>query len=325
MKMTKSLLNEYDWLLLARILTNDSDLKLALQMVFQITNRQRAKQMEEELSKGKRLKDILVMDSFERDVGYYSEIVPFVKSIELVYSKRQRKKSMKGLIVQKLSYPMVIFIASLIVLTIFSDYVLPTMVSSINGIDTTSIILGFNVVRIVRNLLLLLAIVFICLIAYIQINHLWSYIWMIAHKLKKDRWFKLIGTYQFTEELIVLLETNLSLLDGLELIRYNKSQPLAAVIAANLHNDLLNGIDFERGIQSEFFDPSFAAVLIYELKKREFREALIGYRDIITQRLQQMIQRCSLAVQIGCYVFVSVVIVIAYQLLLLPLEMLNSL
>lgn len=325
MKNTKKKLNSYEWLMLARLMKNTADIKDSLEILYRMTKNERIRTIQEGLDQGKSFKTILQNNQNEKKIGYYTDFFRLDKAIEVVHQRNSQSKQFQQLMFKKLSYPILIFAFSIVVMSLFADYVLPTMVVAISSTkQIDGVASAFQILKITKDIFLILVSVFAIMVVGLLLQKKEGYLWLWLHRYNKDHFFKLIATYQFVLQLSVLLDESMNLMDCLTLIRYQKQQPLAAMLASKLHHSLLEGKQFEIIIQDELFDESFAPIVMFGLQRADLKKALEDYAQLMQQQFQAILQKVSLFIQGVCYLFVCIVIILAYQLLLMPLEMLNS-
>ena len=146
----------------------------------------------------------------------------------------------------------------------------------------------------------------------------------INAKYKMDGFLKCLATYLFVIDLKVLLDNNISLQKSLDIIRHNKNNMLACLLAYQLHNSLIEWNQFEDSLDNQFFDSQFHAICLYGLRNDDFISSLKDYEDIMELKMNRSLKRIGALVQIICYGFVSIIIILAYQVLMIPLTIIEG-
>jgi competence protein ComGB len=136
--------------------------------------------------------------------------------------------------------------------------------------------------------------------------------------------FKMIATYYLVNDLVVFLKNGLSLHQSLDILRFNKTNRLTALLAHHFNEALLKGSDFESSLDIEYFDDEFHSICLYGLKDDDFIQAINDYQQLSSYKFEQLIKKMSTVFQTICYLFVAVIIILAYQVLLMPLEILQD-
>ena len=319
-------LSEYQWLLLQRLLSHNTGIRYGFEMMVQIyPENTYIRRINEGLSSGIELKNLLMHDSFEKELLFYLEYLPLDKSILLVNANRHRQKKLQQLIINKLSYQIMLVLCAMGLLWLFSGLVLPNMVHymSLDTAHANSLILAFEVLNTIRNVLIGAVIVIVLFLAYVVIWKRQTYVWVILHRLGKDKLIRIFVTYRFVQKLMVLLKQGVSIIESIAILRYNRDDPMVALLAHHFDETLLKGTDFQKSLENEFFDDEFHSVCLLGLQNDNFLEALEDYEYMVEIKTERIIRIMSTAVQVITYMVVGAVIMLGYMVLLLPLEMLQ--
>ncbi|MBO4537759.1 MAG: type II secretion system F family protein, partial [Erysipelotrichaceae bacterium] len=132
-------------------------------------------------------------------------------------------------------------------------------------------------------------------------------------------------SYQFAGELELLLSASVSLPDALEILRFQRSDSFTSLLAYHFHDSLMNGLQLSDSLKSEYFDEQFTAIALYGLQDDSFRQSLTDYRCAVEKRIERALKKLTAVLSVLCYGFVFIIIILAYQVLLLPLELLEGL
>jgi competence protein ComGB len=320
-------MDDYKWLMLAKLIERYGSIKDSLLMLEKMYPKtKRIKEINQKLAKGDLLKDILKNDRFEKQLSFYIQYIDIMQAIRINYQKnRQNEKMMKNL-VEKLAYQIILLISSIALLVLFTEIVLPNMMISLDLTNqkTDSIIATFKIINLTKDMVLLVLLVLLVLSIYIKVFRKEAHIWLLFHKIGKDRIIKMIATYYLVNDLTVFLENGLSLHQSLDILRFNRNNRLTALLAHHFNEALLKGSDFEASLDIEYFDDEFHSICLYGLKDNDFISAIKDYKQISDFKFEQFIKKMSVIFQTICYIFVAVIIVLAYQVLLMPLEMLQE-
>ncbi len=321
-------MNQYHWLMLAKLIERCGSLKDSLQMMKKMyPSCKRIEQLDECLQKGIDITTFLTKNSFEKKLAYYCKYTSINKAITVVYQRDKKIKANTSKIVNDLSYQIILLVAALVILSLFMNMVLPTMINSLamENSSTDKLVLTFNIINTLKNIFVFTLLFWLSLLSYLYFTNKLTMLWALLHRLKLDDVFKIIATYQLVSDLKILLNNGLSLHEALDIIRLNKDNQLSGLLAFHFRNNLEEGVDFEKSLDNEYFDEQFHSICLWGLKNDDFESALEDYQQIIELKMQSMIKRVSKIFQLICYLFVSIVIILAYEVLMIPLDMLNDL
>lgn len=321
-------MDEYQWLLMAQLIERYDSLQTALQLLAKLyPDNQRISELQKGLMEGRELKEILGKGRLEKKLRFYVQYVSLAQAIRILYQYEHLKNDLQKKFVSQLAYQLLLFVIAMIILTVFNSYVLPNMISilEISGQRSEMIVTLFKVADGLKNFLLI-TVAILCLSGfYIISRHRQNYLWVFLHSLKADGVIRLAATYQFSSQLEILLRSGLALKPALEILRFNSTDSFVSQLAYHFDEELMAGRQLLQSVKNEWFDVQFYPVCAFSLENDDFPKALADYRQIVEKHLERFLKRLSLAVSAICYSFVTVIIVLAYQVLLLPMELLEGL
>ncbi|MGN1399596.1 MAG: hypothetical protein ACI4WG_06345 [Erysipelotrichaceae bacterium] len=320
-------LDIYQWLILQSLLekyANQKDSLLLMQQMF--PSNKRIAEMIDCLSQGKQLSSILKKDSFEKALAYYCRYIPLDKAINVVYQQKKQAQKNRKKLAADLTYQLLLLLLAICVFYVFMNLVLPSMINALSADQslTAAIVKTFEILNVIKNILIVLAIVLGGIACYIYQTKKINLLWMLLHKYHLDGGLKCIATYLFVSDLKVLLDNGIALQTALDIIRHNKDNSLASLLAFQLHHSLLEGTLFQQSLDNQFFDPQFHTVCLHGLKNDDFSAGLADYKEIIELKLNRLLKKIAVVVQLVCYGFVCIIIVLAYQVLMIPLSLIEG-
>ncbi len=322
-----SKMDDYKWLMLAKLIERYGNIKDSLTMLEKMYPKtKRISQLKTQLEKGILLKDILNNDSFEKQLAFYIQYIDIMQAIRITFQKKKQSEKLKKELFEKLAYQIILLISSIFLLILFTELVLPNMITSLDLTNqkTDTIINAFKVINIIKNIVIFALIGLITFIFYIKAFEKEAHFWLLFHKINKDKIIKIIATYYLVNDLAIFLENGLSLHQSLDILRFNKTNRLTALLAHHFNSALLKGSDFEDSLDIEYFDDEFHSICLFGLKDNDFIGAINDYKQISSFKFEQLIKKASVIFQTVCYLFVAIIIVLAYQVLLMPLEILQE-
>ncbi|MDO4378931.1 MAG: hypothetical protein Q4C64_07385 [Erysipelotrichia bacterium] len=320
-------MTEYQWLLLAKLLDRYNSMKDSISLMNKMyPNCKRIQEMIVAFGNGCDAKDILNKNKTEKMIAYYSKFTSLNKAIYITFERQRRLKLTVKKILTDMSYQFILFVSSMVVLTLFMHTVLPTMVNSLQ-LETNNalhLMKAFKTVNVFKNIIIWTILLCSAGLLYLIVNKKIVFLWAFLHRVHLDAFFKVIATYFLVLDLKILLDNGISLNDSLTLIKLNKDNQLSGLLAFHFNNCLESGTEFEKSLDNEYFDEQFHAICLWGLKSDDFSASLNDYVEIIEFKMQRMLKRITKGLQIMCYLFVMVIIVLAYEVLMIPLDMLQD-
>ena len=277
----------------------------------------------EMLDNGESLEKIvqsLNKDKVGRQLQFYISFIPFSEalttSLDIVYFENEMKKRL----LKVLLYPSFLIIFSTLILFLFSYLILPSLVSMLDIQDMSLLVM----VSIMNRILLL----FYLIISILIIFYLFFYfkgeliqLWKILHALHLDVLLQKYVSYVFSQYLFVLLSHGVSTKRSMEVLKGFNDKPFIQFVAVSLHEQLLAGDSFDEVIHNQYLDDVFCMICNLGYQTNSFMQSLKEYKDVIEMWLEETIKKVSVIVQFVAYGFIGVLVVVVYQIMLLPLSL----
>ena len=318
-------LSQYQWLLMARLLQRGYSYKDAIEYMSRLRpSDQSLQSLREAIQQGKPIDQCLHSSRFEREMSFYVKYLPLEKSIILANEMSRKTDELKKLVISRLSYALILFLGASGLTGLFSIWVVPSMISSLEISESSdSLRIAFTMMSWGVIVLAMLVVTACVIFTIIRINRREVYLWAFLHKLKADSFIRLYVTYRFAEALSSMLDAGIGIQGAVNIIRHNRKSPLTALLAHHFEEDLLSGNSFESSLKNEFIDDDFFSLCLYGLRGDDFLQGLKDYLEITMDKVEKWITDFARIVQYGCYLFVMTVIVLGYQVILLPLDSLQ--
>ncbi len=320
-------LSESQWLLLAKMIERHYSVRDAFEALSRTYSDSRPIQrISSGLGNGVSFQQLLSDSAFEKKLSFYVSFLPLDKSILIVNQQIKKEETLLKRFTGKMTYQLGLLAASFALMFLFTEFVMPTMLQSmsLNDSRTASISFVFTVLLTVRNLVIVLLLISALSVTYIKVRKRENYLWMFLHQHKQDRLLRIYATYRFVIRLNCLLENGISMIDAVNIIRQQKDERMTSLLAHHFNEVLLAGTDFEDSLDMSYFDDDFHSLCLLGLKSDDFCQSLSDYQEMIDIKFEQMLKKISMIIQIVCYGFVAAVIIMGYQVLLLPLEMVQE-
>ncbi|MBR0138534.1 MAG: hypothetical protein IJM15_08995 [Erysipelotrichaceae bacterium] len=320
-------MNESKWMMLFRLAERRMNIRDALEeMTRMYPKDEDIRRMNLKLVKGENITSALGAGRFERQLAFYCRHLPFSKALEVCLRQQKQKKKVSAEFVSSIGYQLVLGLCAILLLTLFSSVLFPQMVDmlEIDKQKTSGAMAFLKVLLTIRNLTVIFVILFSVFILYVVAFKRQIYVWMYLHRHKLDHLFKVAVTYRFAQKLSILLESGSDLHKCLDIMRFQLDQPLEGLLAHDLNESLLQGKDFESGMQGSYFDEDFHHLCLYGLKGDDLISGLKDYLAVTGLKIERMTKMTGYGIQAFCYVFIAMVMLCGYQILMLPLELLEG-
>lgn len=236
-------------------------------------------------------------------------------AIECVRQIEESSTVLLEKLVKKIAYPFFLMVFAFFMVVFFSDFVLVQMQAYIQK--------GFILVwiRILKYLFFLA----ICIIAFIVFM-----IYMLFYHFH-PRWLKIqipliqkICTLQFVSVYKNLDQNSISTQEILEVMSKLEFS-IVGFLSKNILSNLEKGISFEKSVNSlNSFDADFKKMVSYALSSNRMRVFFDVYTKKCTFDLNQSIKKISMSIQFFSYISIGFLVLVVYQIMMMPLNMLNQ-
>lgn len=254
--------------------------------------------------------------SYLNEIGQYTSLK---KGIECVESIENSTSEVFKSIIKKIAYPYFLMVFAMAMIVFFSDYVLVEMSYYLNG---SNLLFWISILKIVFCLLL------VCITSYFIILYImlykFSFLKKFIHFFLRLSLFKRMNSLQFVYIYSCLLDTGLTTIDILSVMK--KLHFCAGGYLANLVlKELKRGMSFEESIkQQSYIDDSFKKMVTYAMRSNQSSLFFQMYINKCKNDLDLYIKKISIYIHSFSYLSIGALVLIVYQVMLLPLNMLNQ-
>lgn len=275
-----------------------------------------------QLNQGKNLIDVLTANQKQKYFKLLNELskkMAFSKSIECASHIDESISTLSKDLISKSIYPVFIFLFAYFMILFFSNTIIPSMTSFSDG-ETSFFILDFFKIfySFVFIGLVFLAIVLISSHFNEAINV------RLLLILDKYEFFKLFKTIHFSIILSYLLKSGVSTKECLELMSNMKEYYSVNVYASKILDGLLKGRSIDQTVEKISFDTAFKKFFYIGLKTGNLADVLLLYKKQSIHRFKKKVKQLTTSIQVFSYVSVGMLVLVVYQVMLVPLNMLNG-
>lgn len=309
-----------DWLYFSQLLEKGYSFEMSLQLM----NKEEPKVIES-LQQGWRAEQV-VLDSckgrFAVLIAFFIEITSLATALKSAISLYQFERSMKHKLFRQTAYPLFIFLFSFVTVFIFSSYIIPQLIQNFE-VDTKPLFWVVTLIRYVSigtmcgfaAVLLLFTLCKLCKPLYSRLGQLGVLRFHIAREFL---------SYYLSSYLLTLNNCGLSTKQAFCFLRKLEKQPLLFLLVEAIYKQLESGDELALSIQhNAMLSKNFKLHYAFGVASNSFDDALTTYRDLQEKRWDRQLKRLSIVMQVISYSFVGVLMICVYQIMLIPLEMLE--
>ncbi len=278
------------------------------------------------LEKGEILQDILLRNqrgSFYEYLAFFLSLTSLSISIKASMQIYEFFEDWKKKCKKQCSYPVFIFIFifSYFTMVFFILFIIPQLLQSF-GTESMSFLFHF-LLLFVKGYCIVIAIVIIMIIILFA-NAKYFHEEKLMLKILKFRWIQDYMVYILSGYLRELDLQGISTRQAFQFLLQLKEPFLLHHIIQHIDQELLQGKGLLEVIQAnEIFHQSFCLCFRIGQKTGTLAEALLDFMQLQEQYWLQGLKKISIFVQCIAYSFVAIMVILVYQVMLLPLQMLE--
>lgn len=236
--------------------------------------------------------------------------------------KKQKEELLKGIF-----YPSLLFLGVTIGVLVFDACVLPVMTNMMASFqyENTTITVTQNCLDFLCKGILILLLISTAVLGYcLQKNQLLkTYHWI--SKYVPDALLVKYASTQFSRFYLECLKRKIPTKEALSILKQMKQKPLVQDIAEQLDSHLRDGIQMNEAMAETTTESAFVRIFQISLYASNCEDMLEGYLHMVQERTSSEIRFFSRTVQGISYSAVGIVIVLVYQVLLMPIQMMQTL
>lgn len=326
----KTCLTESDLSAAADLMKNGFSFQDALSIAETKENRQTVQAILLELAQGKEGESILPQYLPKQAAGYFAGFVQYMSMkdtftavLAILHSeKKQKEELVKGML-----YPSLLFIGVNAGVLLFNAFVFPVMMqmmSSFSYQDTSLQIVQKAVSYTADTVLILLFISIIVIIAALQKKNIVStYHWI--QQRKEDALLVKFASADFIRFYLACMKRGIATKEALTILKDLKQKPLVSEIASQLDASLQEGMAFAEAAEKSTAESALVRIFRIAVYASNCEELMEGYMNMVSRRTEHEIAVYARIVQMFSYSAVAAVIVSVYQVLLMPIQMMQTL
>lgn len=287
-------------------------------------------EIEKQLESGLSGKEVISKYIPSHLIGYfkgYITYLPLGETMEAIVSLAIQKREKKEQLIKGLLYPCIMFVGVNIGIFLFESMVIPSMLSLLSSFhaNNQAVFLVQDIVLFLSKLILLFTIV-ICIILTIALDK--QHIVKTNHRMHQYLPHGLLEQHAsetFSYFYLACLQRGISTKESLQILMNLEEEPLVNDIAKQLNNMLVQGYSFEQALRSSYIEPILLRIFQIGMYSSNCIQLIQGYQKMVAQRTKRQIKRFTIIVQCEVYCLIGIVLILVYQVLLMPLDMMQML
>lgn len=315
---------DHDWMQLASLLERGYTFTEVLALL-DVTYDQ--SMLLERMKENVSLQDIILEDTRGKFHNYLAFFIRLNSLYEAIYSSLHMiefEKQLKRELVKKTAYPLFIFVISFFTIYLFSNFVIPQLLNSFDNHENQML---YEVLTIIKN-----GSIFICMIFILM---LFCFIMIQKNVYLSDLFYskalpninvcKDFISYFLSGYLKTLHERGLSSKQSFQFLNALEGNRYLVKTIRLLNQQLSLGVDMIVAVQnSNYLSKQFKTNYMIAAHNGEFEKTLESFMNLQREKWFLLIKKISICVQCISYTFIGVLVICVYQIMLIPLQMLET-
>lgn len=280
------------------------------------------------LDKGERVEEI-INNCINKKISVYLKsfmyYLSFNVSLKLALSMYKKTKQMKNLIYKTISYPLFLIIFCITGVYLFNNFFFEQLITMIASFDLDLSNIYFFKMFLDNLINILLIFSLLCfLILKLSINDKTKIIFYLKiNRIFKNNLYKIYATHLFVIFYIECLKQGLKTKECMEILSKLKYQKFISFFAYHIDDSFSKGIEYSDAIVNYFVDQKLKKFLKISKYMDNKIEILSTYLEINQRLFESYIKRLGVFLQVFSYILIFVVVYFIYNILLMPIGILE--
>lgn len=326
----KALLSFDDLYSLNLLLKIDVDFKKALSIIENNKNKKIIKNILQMLEEGNVIEDIIldfVPLNYVKYLKCFISYLSFSKSLDLTQNLINKEKEFKDKFIKAVSYPSLLIMISFLGIYIFNFYFFDTFYNLIKSfkVDTSQLLFYHGILTVFLNVFLVLIVLLLIIFLLVKRNNKQVFYFVLLNRFFKKNFFKTFLTQEFIIYYRQCLLQGLKTKEIFEILLNLKHKPLIKFLSFHIDKRLLESKNYLDAFDIDFLDERLKKFIKIAYYTDQNNELLKTYIENTERLILRKIKIIGVRIQIFSYLVCGFIVYFIYQLLLMPLGIIEKL
>ena len=300
-----------------------------LQILKTKRNAHRITHVLEKLEQGQTFKDafsMLLPHCYRRYFNNFIRYLPVLESMRISVELASHEEKMKQKMMRDMVYPVVMLFVMFIGMYLFNGFVFPQMMTLMTSfeINVTSYYFLRSFIQLLSWLVTILLVVGIFLWVVFQEPNRKCWLYRVLVKYVPDSLMVQKASAEFARYFLECVRVRISTIQTMKILLDIKEKPLVRLIAQELNDALSKGESFEETLHTPYVEHALQQFFQIALHGSNCEKMLEGYLVMNQQRHTKQVRIFTRSVQLSCYGTIGLILLVIYQILMLPMQMLQN-
>ncbi len=301
----------------------------ALQILKTKRNERRITHVLEKLEQGQTFKEafsLLLPHCYRRYFNNFIRYLPVLESMRISVELATHEEKMKQKMMKDMVYPVVMLFVMFIGMYLFNGFVFPQMMTLMTSfeINVSSYYFLRGLIQLLSWLVTILFVVGMLLWVLFQEPNRKCWLYRVLVKYVPDSLMVQKASAEFARYFLECVRVRISTKQTMKILLDMKEKPLVRLIAQELNDALSKGESFEVTLHTPFVEHALQQFFQIALHGSNCEKMLEGYLVMNQQRHIKQVRIFTRSVQLSCYGVIGLILLVVYQILMLPMQMLQN-
>ena len=299
-----------------------------LQILKTKRNERRITQVLEKLEQGQTFKEafsLLLPHCYRRYFNNFIRYLSVLESMRISVELATHEEKMKQKMMKDMVYPVVMLFVMFIGMYLFNGFVFPQMMTLMTSfeINVSNYFLR-SLIQLLSWLVTILFVVGMLLWVVFQEPNRKCWLYRVLVKYVPDSLMVQKASAEFARYFLECVRVRISTKQTMKILLDMKEKPLVRLIAQELNDALSKGESFEVTLHTPFVEHALQQFFQIALHGSNCEKMLEGYLVMNQQRHIKQVRIFTRSVQLSCYGVIGLILLVVYQILMLPMQMLQN-
>ncbi|MEG0625919.1 type II secretion system F family protein [Anaerorhabdus sp.] len=329
-KQPKTWMNKQDIEGICVLVQSGFSFQDALRLLKDNKNKTCFDQLLSQLEKGEEIENFIQI-YFSKEYCMYLKpfcmFLPFTQSLTLTMKCIKEEKNYRTNILKELLYPSLLFIGTWMGLTVFTFLCFPTLITMFTNfkMDPTTL-LSIRFIFICICIFITIVLLSMSVIILLWCNKMCRCIlYEMYCKLNKNNMIKTYQSNLFARFYRQCSMSGIKTKETMKLLSNIEIHPILNLMSTTIQKSLTRGEKMEEALENIYLDRTLVQYMKVAIYSSSMDEMLEGYIRINETKMKRKIKRFAKGCQLISYGCIGFIIVIVYQILILPLTLMAQL
>lgn len=300
-----------------------------LQILKTKRNERRITHVLEKLEQGQTFKEafsLLLPHCYRRYFNNFIRYLPVLESMRISVELASHEEKMKQKMMKDMVYPVVMLFVMFIGMYLFNGFVFPQMMTLMTSfeINVSSYYFLRSLIQLLSWLVTILFVVGMLLWVVFQEPNRKCGLYRVLVKYVPDSLMVQKASAEFARYFLECVRVRISTKQTIKILLDMKEKPLVRLIAQELNDALSKGESFEVTLHTPFVEHALQQFFQIAIHGSNCEKMLEGYLVMNQQRHIKQVRIFTRSVQLSCYGAIGLILLVVYQILMLPMQMLQN-